>query len=99
MSEPEPIYEYVRGTGWVPYDGSVVTLKCGTKVRVETRLPQNGERYWAIWHSSTVEREYGLTVEGISRWLTDTWFSNASYCNVSVEEEDARFKCFVLVPV
>lgn len=40
----EPTYEYVRGQGWVPSVGQIVTMECGTKVRLEIRDPRPGER-------------------------------------------------------
>lgn len=48
MSSQEPIYQYVKGQGWV-VGPSVpcrdIRLACGTKVRIELRKPNPGE----IW--------------------------------------------------
>jgi len=44
----EPIYEYVRGTGWVIETPEILTLRCGTKVRLEVRTPREGERFSQI---------------------------------------------------
>jgi hypothetical protein len=42
----EPTYEYVKGVGWVAGYDEIVTLACGTTVRVEHRPPDPGERYF-----------------------------------------------------
>lgn len=40
----EPLYSYVKGSGWVPVT-NVVTMYCGALVRLEMRFPENDE-YW-----------------------------------------------------
>jgi hypothetical protein len=46
VSNSEPTYEYVKGVGWVASYDEIVTLACGTVVRVEHRPPDRGERYF-----------------------------------------------------
>lgn len=43
----EPTYEYVKGQGWViqPNDNHIITMQCGTRVRLESRPPKSGESY------------------------------------------------------
>jgi hypothetical protein len=45
VSEPEPVYNYVKGQGWVPSFGTVVTMRCGTVIRIEIRKALKHERY------------------------------------------------------
>lgn len=40
----EPIYNFVRGKGWVPVTNAVKML-CGTIVEFEIRTPVHGESY------------------------------------------------------
>lgn len=54
----EPIYEFVKGEGWVVRntESAVVTMRCGTVVRIEKRTPQRGEYYcWKSYDSWTME--------------------------------------------
>ncbi len=41
------MYTYVKGKGWVieTIRSIVITMRCGTKVRLEERKPEIGERY------------------------------------------------------
>ncbi len=41
----EPIYEYIKGQGWLPQVSEVFTLHDGYKVMFIKRLPKAGERY------------------------------------------------------
>lgn len=45
--EAEPLYIFKPGQGWVPQSNTsnIVTLKCGTRVRLENRTPKKDERY------------------------------------------------------
>lgn len=61
----DPIYTFIKGTGWVVTTVEMidVTMRCGTKVRIERRAPSVGENYcwkggqkwsmqeWAEWAS------------------------------------------------
>lgn len=40
----EPTYEYVPGSGWIPQQIIEITMACGTRVRLEFRKPNPGER-------------------------------------------------------
>lgn len=39
----EPLYTYVRGQGWVINPPETCTMRCGTVVRLEYRMPEYGE--------------------------------------------------------
>lgn len=41
----EPTYEYVKGEGWVINPGRIHTFACGTKARLELKIPLKGERF------------------------------------------------------
>jgi hypothetical protein len=41
----EPIYSFVKGQGWTTAPQHDVIMICGTKVRLEFREPQPGDRY------------------------------------------------------
>jgi hypothetical protein len=41
----EPTYVYIKGEGWLVETAPVVTMGCGTKVRLELRNPKEGEHY------------------------------------------------------
>lgn len=44
--EPEPNYIYVPGQGWVVQTTTTIyTFQCGTKARLEIRIPRKGEKY------------------------------------------------------
>lgn len=52
----EPLYTYVRGTGWVlrpPFETRVVKCK-GATVRIEARMPEIGEVCLAVWDRAYV---------------------------------------------
>lgn len=66
MSE-EPIYEFVKGKGWVPRTGLIVTMRCGTRVKLELRPPKEGD-FW----------DAGDSVEYAS---LETWESSAERTN------------------
>lgn len=46
----EPLYTYVRGTGWVPYNDCLLLTQTydGVPVRVVERNPQGNERWFRI---------------------------------------------------
>lgn len=49
----EPIYSYIKGQGWVVADETIVTMYCGTRVRIELRKPNPGEGWcwtYADWN-------------------------------------------------
>lgn len=46
----EPTYEYIKGKGWVLQSNTVVTMQCGTVVRIVPRNPNPGER----WQSASI---------------------------------------------
>lgn len=50
----EPIYEFVKGKGWLIVTDTV-TLACGTCVKVEIRKPENGESYFDFSPGSTFD--------------------------------------------
>jgi hypothetical protein len=61
----EPTYEFVKGQGWVPFNNErVITMSCGTCVKLEYRLPDNGER----WDSGT-KVYWGGTEPDWDRWI------------------------------
>lgn len=41
----EPLYEFIKGKGWVATVPAVVTLRCGTVVRLEFRPAKKDEMY------------------------------------------------------
>jgi hypothetical protein len=41
----EPIYNYVKGEGWVLTLENLITMACGTVVRLEYRRPVLGEYF------------------------------------------------------
>jgi hypothetical protein len=50
----EPIYEFVKGQGWVVNPPTIVTMRCKARVKIEIRDPEPGERCiwdWAPGHS------------------------------------------------
>lgn len=55
---------YIRGKGWVYEDESIVTMRCGTKVRLQVRTPMPGERY-----RRTRNPEYYNNGEVSREWL------------------------------
>lgn len=95
----EPIYSYVRGQGWVPrvIEGQEFTLLCGTRVRIEKRLPEAGERYQAVDDTSWVGMDYKLSLDGTGNWIA----RNRTYYDLSI---GPGFPCFgraffVVLPV
>ena len=50
----EPTYEYIKGQGWVlaNHPSGVISLACGTVVRITMRKPLPGEYYDASWFTS-----------------------------------------------
>lgn len=87
MSE-EPIYEFVKGKGWVSCTSNVITMRCGTRVRLELRIPREGE-HWDAGDGS----EYASlgTWEASAKLTSFTWLSKGP---------DSHYKYYcVYVPV
>ena len=66
----EPIYEYVKGEGWVIINNTV-TMKCGTVVSYEIRNPKANEDYKRLLRSDYCEGD-------IPRVLAETTFERLS---------------------
>lgn len=52
----EPIYEFVKGQGWVIAPQNIIVIGCGTRVRVEFRTPNEGELCYAYSPTSRFDR-------------------------------------------
>lgn len=50
----DPVYEFIKGEGWVPSRGIHVTTLNGVKFRLELRAPVPGERVMQISHHHPV---------------------------------------------
>lgn len=72
----EPIYQFVKGQGWIPTDGDIVTLSDGARVKLECREPVDQEL--CIW-------TYCADMLDLAAWTTWartvplTYFSTRSY--------------------
>jgi hypothetical protein len=98
----EPIYSFVKGKGWVPSVGYVITMKCGTLVRLENRAPNVGEYYDC---ADPNQRPY-YNSDGSPDWMT--WmpaFARTRYdglCFCETDTERYRWNhthCIVAVPL
>lgn len=88
MPEPEPIYEYIPGSGWVATVTNILTMRCGTIVRWEQRWPNGGER-------SIIFYSYRELDDCLDRLKRVTLSTASSY----VREQEEDYQCFVLIPV
>jgi hypothetical protein len=73
VTSDEPIYEFVRGVGWItnkPLD-NVVTMLCGTKVRLELKRPGPGDLWDASYNHKSLEDWYSLAQTTKFSWLLD----------------------------
>lgn len=72
----EPVYNFVKGKGWVASSGYTATAQIGKwVVTVEQRTPKRGERYIELW--GTDENPKPETVEEALEALKGTGFT---YC-------------------
>lgn len=94
----EVTYEYVKGSGWVPSSGVVVKLACGTMVRVERREPEPGESFWLVGKKSSIQRDYGLDLEGVGKALIDYGYTLRAFFSGDFVA-DPLYECFTLVPL
>lgn len=66
----EPLYEYVKGKGWVVVVKTVksvlATMNCGTEVRIEARPPNMGELFL---RAGNFDEEGGPDLEKFIYWL------------------------------
>lgn len=53
----EPIYQYIKGQGWVVTSGLVVKDRNGKMIRLEKRPPKDGE-YWFSGYGTDEEHDY-----------------------------------------
>lgn len=79
----EPVYTYKTGEGWVPDSNHVhvITMACGTRVRLEARAPKRGEKYdcggagphWGTQDNPNWEKWeiwFSTRKGGYPRWIT-----------------------------
>lgn len=61
MRDLDPIYEYIKGKGWVA-QSNLVTMDCGTEVRYEIRKPRplSEERYLRLEKSNHPEIDISI---------------------------------------
>lgn len=59
MTTDDPIYTFKPGHGWIPeIHDHVITMRCGKVVRLECRLPVEGEMYdYVSWNSRRYFKE------------------------------------------
>lgn len=96
--EPEPLYRYVKGSGWVVDCARVVTMSCGTVVRLEVRHPAQGERFGSVRPTDTqYVNPDGTPNETYFNWPKNTKYSYVSaYTSRTVLDDNV---CLVLVKV
>lgn len=90
----DPIYEYVKGEGWVPRSSVIVTLGCGTTVRLEKRNPEPGEKF-GVFPSMVRLEEYLIDIRSNSRDYRYSYYSIAC----SKPDPDSQYFYITLVPV
>lgn len=99
----EPIYEFVKGKGWVVQTLSIITLGDGTRVSIEQRLPLPGEFYWVVCNGSYVSYKYGLGAESVGRWLAKYFRSLNAFMICYFNDDEIKPKeghfHYVAVPV
>lgn len=68
----EPLYTYIRGTGWVlrpPFETRIFICESGATVRLEARMPEIGEVYMAVWDQAYVFSPGVPNLETVSQAL------------------------------
>jgi hypothetical protein len=86
----EPIYEYVRGQGWIVSTG-IYTYSDGRRVRIEERLPRRGENIREIAIGSPADRM------GCVEWIVSRDVHGYPASDNYVL--DAHYKVFVITNV
>lgn len=87
----EPLYEYVKGKGWVIHDNTTLTMRCGTVVRWERRMPESHERSRSFYSSRSLEE--CLEILKIKHFRD---------CHIGIRDVDYdsyEYQYFVLIPV
>ncbi len=65
----KPVYEYVKGQGWVANStfSEILTMSCGTRVTIELRAPEVGECYNC--HTEDTRENLILRIQQGYRWV------------------------------
>jgi hypothetical protein len=95
----EPIYEYIKGQGWVVQSSPVITLKCGTRVRVERRAPLKNEVYWQVGHGSVIGNNYGFLENDIARAIVSYKHTYDGFTPAKHYNERKDYETYTLVVV
>lgn len=86
----EPVYTFVKGRGWIIGYDPIVICRCGTRVRLERRMPVSGERYFRTGISNDAPLEQWL----INHPTTYRFVDFKPYSS-----DSKHFDACVLVPV
>lgn len=54
----EPVYNYVRGQGWIVQYPTIITMLDGLTAYLEYRRPEIGERYTWNWKGAWGHKEW-----------------------------------------
>lgn len=88
VMEPEPLYAYIKGSGWIVQQPTVVEMRDGIKVLLEFRKPGPGEfgswfssnfpdwckpEKWARWCQSNPSENLGIPSESDLGDLSKDW--------------------------
>jgi hypothetical protein len=83
----EPIYEFIKGKGWVPESPVLTTMLCGTVVRLEPRKPNVGEQW--LRSGGWVDDDGNPIMPRFIRCLQGDWTGyNELFASRNVDDED-----------
>jgi hypothetical protein len=70
----EPVYEFVKGQGWVVSNGIIAETRDGVRARLFVRPAQPGESFF----NSTSNSDMPFNIEHVNAFDADAWDRNKS---------------------
>lgn len=78
MNDKEPVYEYIKGQGWVANgcESVHVVFKNGRSATIYNREPKDGEDHTSIGKGSPAAHSHGNNFEGHCKWIAAAnWYN------------------------